>query len=98
MEVCDLPSAPVWVTAEGNIPGCSAAKFSKKSTAKSAAFGCGVPGFFFTQSVTKSACALDQASTYWPCVGSALTQAVATALCKSAHWVTMCGLPWNLSC
>src|SRR3984957_2734032 len=98
MEVCDLPSVPVCVTADGNMPGCSSEKCSKKTTAKSGAFGCGVLGLSLIHFATRSGCAFDQASTYGPWVGSALTQAWATALCKSAHCATRCGLPWNLSC
>src|ERR1035437_5273029 len=80
------------------VPGFSLEKFSKKTTAKSAALGCGVLGLAFTQSATRAGCALVQESTYAPWVGSAPTQAVARTLWRSAHWATIPGFPWYRSC
>ena len=63
MAVTGLPFAPVLVTDEGNMPGWSLEKFSKNTTARSEALGCGVAGFFLIQSFTMSAWAFAQAST-----------------------------------
>ena len=71
-------------------------KVFEKNTARSAALGLGVPGLSLIHWVTKAGWAFIQSSTYVLFVGSALTQAWARALCRSAHWATMCGLPWKL--
>src|SRR5208282_3675085 len=87
--VAGLPSTPGLVTAERNRPGCAAEKSLKKTTARSAAFGSGVAGLSFMNCATIAGCALDQVSTYGPCVGSPVTQAWANELCASAHWATI---------
>src|SRR5208283_4600994 len=92
--VCGLPSAPVLVTAERNFPGCSIEKFLKNTTARSAAFGWGIVGLSLMNWATTAGCAFAQLSTYAPFFESALTHACARELCWSAHWATICGLPW----
>jgi hypothetical protein len=62
MSVTALPSAPVLVTDEGNMPGWSFEKVSKNSTARSEALGCGVAGFFLIQSWTAASWAFVQVS------------------------------------
>src|SRR6266446_4614904 len=90
----DVLSAPVRETAAGNLPGYSLEKFSKNTTAKSAALGSSVPGLDFTHSATTLACDCAQLSTYWLWLGSPVTHAWATPLCRVAHCATMCGAPW----
>src|ERR1700722_4127453 len=97
MSVTGLPSEPVLVTDEGNVPGCSVENVLKKTPARSDALGCGVAGLFLIQSLTTASWLLTHSSTYAEWVGSPVTQACAMLLCASAHCETMCGLPPNLS-
>src|SRR5579863_2153320 len=89
IDVTLLPSLPVFVTLDGNCPGCSAENDSKNGTARSAAFGCGVPGFAAIHCLTACGCVFVHSSTYFPCDGSALTHPWASELCASAHCATI---------
>src|SRR5271157_5190462 len=91
--VTSLPFLSFSVTAEGNAPGCSSEKLVKNTTARSAAWGLGVPGLSLMNWATIAGCPLDQASTNAPWVGSEVTQPCAVELCMFAHCSTICGLP-----
>ena len=89
--VVDLPSASVFVTADGNLPGFSLENVSKKTTAKSAGAGSWLSGLSVLNLATTSGCVFSQSSTYCCCGVGFLaskvvpTQAWAKPLCASAH-------------
>src|ERR1700731_3259588 len=95
-----LPSADMWVTDEGNLPGCSLENDSKNTMAKSDGEGSELSGLSFLNLSTTAACVFSQSRTYccWG-VGFFASNVVpthpwATLLWRSAHWATIDALPW----